>query len=238
MGFGYLIQVGVGDWSGVGQSQLAVPGLPAYDTVQLTDLGWALVVALVVAIFAVFAVEAGTAIQDRIPSQLAKLLFGATIVAAAAVITRAVTGEGVDTILFSGQEAMTTVLGLTSVSVLVVIGIAKTIAYAVSLGAAFRGGMVFPSVYLGVVIATAADLLLDGVSLSAMVATGIAAAVAGVMRLPFTGVLLALLLCAGAGLAVTTPAIVGAVVGVLVRGAADTRLKRDEPQDAQPAPVG
>jgi H+/Cl- antiporter ClcA len=98
--------------------------------------------------------------------------------------------------------------------------------------------MVFPSVYLGVVIATAADLLLDGVSLSAMVATGIAAAVAGVMRLPFTGVLLALLLCAGAGLAVTTPAIVGAVVGVLVRGAADTRLKRDEPQDAQPAPVG
>jgi H+/Cl- antiporter ClcA len=133
---------------------------------------------------------------------------------------------------------MTTVLGLTSVSVLVVIGIAKTIAYAVSLGAAFRGGMVFPSVYLGVVIATAADLLLDGVSLSAMVATGIAAAVAGVMRLPFTGVLLALLLCAGAGLAVTTPAIVGAVVGVLVRGAADVRLKRNDSQDEQPVPVG
>lgn len=238
MGFGYLIQVGVGDWSGVGQSQLAVPGLPAYDTVQVTDLGWALLVALVVAIFAVLAVETGTAIQDRIPSQLTKLLIGATIVAAAAVITRAITGEGVDTILFSGQEAMTTVLGLTSVSVLVVIGIAKTIAYAVSLGAAFRGGMVFPSVYLGVVIATAADLMLDGVSLSAMVATGIAAAVAGVMRLPFTGVLLALLLCAGAGLAVTTPAIVGAVVGVLVRGAADARLKRDEPQDEEPTPVG
>ena len=232
MGFGYLVQVGVGDWSGVGQSQLAVPGLPVYETVQVADLGWALVVALAVAILAVLAVEAGTAFQDRISSTLVKLLIGGTIVAAAAVITRAITGEGVDTILFSGQEAMTTVLGLTSVSVLIVIGIAKTIAYSVSLGAGFRGGMVFPSVYLGVVIATAADLMLDGVNLSAMVATGIAAAVAGVMRLPFTAVLLALLLCSGAGLAVTTPAIIGAVVGVLVRAAADARLAKDEAQPA------
>ncbi len=230
MGFGYLVQVGVGDWSGVGQSQLAVPGLPAYDTVQVADLGWAFVVALAAAILAVLAVEAGTMFQDRIPNVLVKLLIGGTIVAAAAVITRAITGEGVDTILFSGQEAMTTVLGLTSASVLVVIAIAKTIAYSASLGAAFRGGMVFPSVYLGVVIATAATLMLDGVNLSAMVATGIAASVAGVMRLPFTAVLLALLLCAGAGLAVTTPAIIGAVVGVLVRGAADARLAKDEAQ--------
>lgn len=187
-------------------------------------------VALAAAILAVLAVEAGTMFQDRIPNVLVKLLIGGTIVAAAAVITRAITGEGVDTILFSGQEAMTTVLGLTSASVLVVIAIAKTIAYSASLGAAFRGGMVFPSVYLGVVIATAATLMLDGVNLSAMVATGIAASVAGVMRLPFTAVLLALLLCAGAGLAVTTPAIIGAVVGVLVRGAADARLAKDEAQ--------
>lgn len=232
MGFGYLVQVGVGDWSGVGLSQLAVPGLPAYDTVQIADLGWAFLVALAVAVLAVLAVEAGTAFQDRVSNVLVKLLIGGAIVAAAAVITRAITGEGVDTILFSGQEAMTTVLGLTSASVLVVIGVAKTIAYSVSLGAAFRGGMVFPSVYLGVVIATAADLMLDSVNLSAMVATGIAAAVAGVMRLPFTAVLLALLLCAGAGLAVTTPAIIGAVVGVLVRAAADARLAKSEAQPA------
>ena len=132
---------------------------------------------------------------------------------------------------------MTTVLGITSISALVVIGLAKTIAYSVSLGAAFRGGMVFPSVYLGVVIATAATLMIASVSLSALVATGIAAAVAGVMRLPFTGVLLALLLCASAGLAVTTPAIIGAVIGVLVRAAADTRLAKAE-DVPDPVPVG
>ncbi len=234
MGFGYLIQVGFGDWPGVGQSQLAVPGLPEYPTVQAPDLLWALVVGLVTAIFAVLAVEIATAFQNKVPNPLVKLLIAGAIVATAAVATRAITGEDLNAVLFSGQEDMTTVLGITTLSTLVVIAIAKTIAYSASLGAAFRGGMVFPSVYLGVVIAVAADLLLSGVSQSALVATGIAAAVAGVMRLPFTAVLLALLLCSGAGLAVTTPAIIGAVVGVLVRGAADSRLQKDEaPQAAE-----
>jgi H+/Cl- antiporter ClcA len=228
MGFGYLIQVGFGDWPGVGQSQLAVPGLPAYPTVQAADLLWALAVGLVTAIFAVLAVEAATAFQNKVPNPLVKLLIAGALVAGTAVAARAITGEDLTVVLFSGQEDITTVLGITTMSTLVVIAVAKTIAYSASLGAAFRGGMVFPSVYLGVVIAVAADLLLSGVSQSALVATGIAAAVAGVMRLPFTAVLLALLLCSGAGLAVTTPAIIGAVVGVLVRAAADTRLAKAE----------
>ena len=237
MGFGYLIQVGFGDWNGVGQSQLAVPGLPAYPTVQFADLSWALVVALVTAILAVLAVEAGTIFQNKIPNALVKFLIAATVVATAAVATRAITGQDLNAVLFSGQDDMTTVLGITTLGTLVVIAIAKTIAYSASLGAAFRGGMVFPSVFLGVVVACAADVMLSGVSQSALVATGIAAAVAGVMRLPFTAVLLALLLCSGAGLAVTTPAIIGAVVGVLVRAAADARLERAE-EEPEPAPVG
>ncbi len=92
--------------------------------------------------------------------------------------------------------------------------------------------MVFPAVYLGVVVATGAALLVPSSSVSALVAAGIAAAVGGVLRLPFTGVLLALLLCAGAGLAVTTPAILGAVVGVIVRVVADAKLVNGEPASA------
>ena len=89
--------------------------------------------------------------------------------------------------------------------------------------------MVFPAVFLGTVIATGASLLVSGSNVSPLAAAGIAAAVAGALRLPFTAVLLALLLCAGAGLTVTTPAIIGAVVGVLVRVAADARLHREPP---------
>lgn len=228
MGTGYLIQVGVGDWSGVGQSQLSVPGLPAYPTVQGIDLLMALLIALVTAGLAVFSVEVGTLFQERLKNQLAKLLIAAVLVAAAALTVRALTGEPVNTVLFSGQEAIGEVLGIASVSALLLIAVAKTIAYAVSLGGGFRGGMVFPAVYLGVVVGTAATLLVPSASVSAMAATGIAAAVAGVLRLPFSGVLLALLLCASAGLAVTTPAIIGAIVGVLVRVVADGLLARRE----------
>ena len=231
MGFGYLIQVGVGDWGGVGQSQLAVPGLPAYDTVQPVDLALAIVVAIVTAILAVIAVEAGTGFQSRITNPLVGLLIAGVVVAAAAVITRAITGENVDVILFSGQESTAHVLTLTSVGVLVVIAVAKTIAYTVSLGGGFRGGMLFPAVFLGLVVATAMSLLISGSSVSALTAAGIAAAVAAVLRLPFTAVLLALLLCAGAGLAVTTPAIIGAVIGVLFRVVADLRLHREPPEE-------
>ncbi len=232
MGFGYLIQVGVGDWNGVGQSQLAVPGLPEYTTVKGIDLLLSFAVGIVVAALAVFAVEAGTTYQNRVKHPLTGLLLAAVVVAGAAVATRAITGEGVDLILFSGQVAMPTVLGITSVGSLLVIALAKTLAYSVSLGAGFRGGMVFPAVYLGTVVGVGAPLLVSGATSSPLVAAGIAAAVAAVLRLPFTGVLLALLLCAGAGLSVTTPAIIGAVIGVLLRVVADTRLHRDEPQPA------
>jgi H+/Cl- antiporter ClcA len=203
--------------------------------VQAVDLLFALGVALVTALLAVMAVEVGTVFQNRIPRQLLRLLLAAAIVAAAAVVTRALTDQPVDVVLFSGQEATSQVLEITSVGALLIIAVAKTIGYAVSLGGGFRGGLVFPSVFLGVVVATATAQWLDAASLSAMVAAGIAAAVAGVLRLPFTGVLLALLLCAGAGLAVTTPAIIGAVVGVLVRAGADARIGRT--QSPQPSAV-
>jgi H+/Cl- antiporter ClcA len=233
MGFSYLIQVGVGNWSGVGAAQLGVPGLPAYPTVELVDLVVGLLVAVVTAALAVLAVEAGKVFQARVRQPLMGLLGGAVVVAAAAVITRAITGEPVGLVLFSGQDGIGDVLALTSVGALLLIAMAKTIGYAASLGSGFRGGMLFPAVFLGVVVATATALLIDGTSVSALSAAGIAAAVGGVMRLPFTAVVLALLLCAPAGLAVTTPAIIGGVVGVLMRVAADARLavRTPEPVD-------
>ena len=195
---------------------------------QATDLLLALVVGLATAVAAVLAVEAGTVFQRRLQRPLVRLALSGAIVAAAAVLVREITGQPLDVVLFSGQEATTTVLGITSVATLVVIAIAKTVGYAVSLGGGWRGGMVFPAVFLGVAFGTGSALIFDGANLSALVAAGIAAAVAGVIRLPFTGVLLALLLCSGAGLAVTTPAIIGAVVGVLVRAAADSRMQASD----------
>lgn len=228
MGFGYIIQIGVGDWSGVGQSSLGVPGLPDYPQLLGVDLLLAFPVALATGALAVFAVESANAFSKRIKTPLTGLLISAVVIATAAVIMQALTGEPSDFILFSGQTATGAVLTVTSVGALLIIAVLKTIAYSVSLGGGFRGGMLFPAVFLGVVIATATSLLIPDANTSAMAAAGIAAATSAVMRLPLSGVLVAMLLCAPAGLAVTTPAIIGSVVGVLIRIVADARVGERE----------
>ena len=49
-GTGALIFTGVGDWSGLHQQNLALPDLPAYDTVRIADLGWCIVLSVAVAL--------------------------------------------------------------------------------------------------------------------------------------------------------------------------------------------
>lgn len=95
------------------------------------------------------------------------------------------------------------------------IALAKAAAYAVSLGTGFRGGIIFPAVYLGAAVGAATADLVPGISLAPMVACGIAAGAAAAARLPVTALVLALLLCLSAGPAVTVPALLGAVIGTL-----------------------
>jgi H+/Cl- antiporter ClcA len=227
MGFGYLIQVGFEDWPGIGESVLAVPNMPAYPDVQMVDLLLSVPVALLVAGAAVVALRLGARV-DLVAStrQLQVLLASGLLLALLAIGVNALTGEPVSTVLFSGQADIGTALGITSAATLVLIAVAKTLAYGISLGGGYRGGLVFPAVYLGVVVAA---LVANGMGLgnvAALAAAGMAAGVAATVRLPFTAVLLAVLLGAGAGLAITTPAILGAAVGLLLRVAADAAAAR------------
>jgi H+/Cl- antiporter ClcA len=223
LGFGYVVQVGVGNWAGFGESVLAVPGLPAYPHLEGIDILVGFPLAIVVALLAVMAHQIAQALAPRASARpLPVILMAATVIAMIAVAATTVTDLNVDTVLFSGQSAIGEILTVTSLTALVVTGIAKVIAYGMSLGAGFRGGQIFPAVFIGVVSGTAASVLAPEVNLSAMVACGIAAGAGAMLRLPFTSALLAVLLCADAGMAVTTTAIIGSVVGILVRVAADT----------------
>lgn len=225
LGFGYAVQVGFTNVPGVGSNQLAVPGLPAYPTLAMGDLLAAVPTAVVAGLVAAMAIEAGRRIRDvSAPRPLVAILVAGLVVAGLALLVQASTDLTVDAVLFSGQAAIPTVLTVTSVGTLLLVGIAKSVAYSVSLGGGFRGGMIFPAVYLGVIVGTIASLVLPSAALAPMVAAGIAAGSAAVVRLPVTSTMLAVLLCAGAGLAVTTPAIVGACIGLLVRVAADARM--------------
>ena len=218
MAAGYTLQVGLEDWSGLGETRLGLPGLDPYPTLHLADAAVALPLAVIVALVAMAARLTGLrvgAAAARRPT--VTMLAGALVVALAAISVRAITGGDLELVLFSGQSAMTDYLALTSVGTLLVVLVGKFVAYGTSLGNGFRGGAIFPAIALGVMLATAATLLVDGTSTSALAATAIAAATAASMRLPFTALLLGVVLTYPAGGATTILAIIGTVIGLATR---------------------
>ncbi len=227
---GFVLQVGMAGWSGLGEAELAVPGLPEYPTLRLVDVAVGIPVAVVVAVAAIAARVGAhrlSTVARRAP--VPTLLAAGIVVAGAAIAVSETTGVGLDLVLFSGQAAIPDYLALTSVGTAAVVLVGKFVAYAVSLGSGFRGGAIFPAIALGVIVAAAASLLVESASLSALVATGIAAGTAAAIRLPFVATLLAVLLTYPAGGATTVTAVVGTVIGILTRQVADSRMDSTSP---------
>jgi H+/Cl- antiporter ClcA len=88
----------------------------------------------------------------------------------------------------------------------VILLVAKAIGYAVSLGAGFRGGPVFPAIFLGVAVGMLAGIAFD-VSPTLAVAVGAAAGMASMTRLVFASLLFSALLVGTNGID-TVPAAV------------------------------
>lgn len=235
LGAGYLTQVGIFGLPGFGVHSLSVPGLPEYSTILPGDLVFGLVVALVAAIVAVLARETAVVVSRTAARRPAPTVVGAAIVTALVLVV-AVAGFGIeqDLILFSGESGMPALLAEGSVVAVLVILVGKAIAYAAALGGGYRGGPIFPATFLGVAAAVLVTLLIPHASISPMAAAGIAAAAAAMLRLPATSALLGALLVAGGGAAVAPFAIMGAIVGLLIRIAADRRMGLPT---SPPAPV-
>ena len=222
LGSGYIVEIGLGPWSGLGTHSLALPGLPAFPGLTVVNIVGGLVIGVIASIVALIARELGERVDDASKKRPTPILFAVAIVTALLAIgTHLITGEGYETVLFSGQEAMPTILGITSVGTLLVILVAKFIAYGLALGGGFRGGPIFPAVFLGVTIGTIASLIVPDLTLPGMAAVGIAATTAAMTKLPFTGTMLGVLLISSAGGAVTPLAIIGAVIGFMARTALD-----------------
>ncbi len=237
LGAGYVTLVGWGSWTGFGVHVLSVPGLPAYDTLEPDDLIAGLLVALVVAVLAALARELGERTDLLGAKRPTVVLFAAAVITAAVawgVVT--IFDVSYNQILFSGQSGMATLIAQTSAGAVAAIVIGKLIVYGIALGGGFRGGPVFPATFIGVGFGVLASLVFTNLSVSAMAAVGIAAAATVMLRLPFTSGMLAMLLVGGAGAAIAPFAIIGAVVGFIVRQALDQFDKRRQ-TDLAPAPV-
>jgi H+/Cl- antiporter ClcA len=216
-GTGALVFTGVAGWQGLHQTNLALPSLPAYDSVRISDLAWCLLLAALVAVVvvAIRHLAHGIAAQSSL-GPMGLLIIAGLAVGALAVVFREAADRPVDLVLFSGQTELPAIVAEGSAGVLVLLVLAKGLAYALSLGAGFRGGPVFPAIALGVAAAMVAADLFPSLETTPAVATGIAAGTTAVLRVPFTAVLLATLLMGSSAFDVAPIAVLAAATAWLV----------------------
>ena len=216
-GTGALVFTGVAGWAGLHQANLSLPSVPPYESVRVTDIAWCLLVAAIVSVVVVALrhLAHGIAAQSSL-GPVGLLIVAGLAVGALAVVFRASTDRPVDLVLFSGQTELPAVIAEGSAGVLVLLVLAKGLAYALSLGAGFRGGPVFPAIAIGVAAAMVAADVLPGLHTTPAVATGIAAGTTAALRVPFTAVLLVTLLVGPAAFDVAPIAVLAAAMGWLV----------------------
>jgi len=153
---------------------------------------------------------------------------GQTLIAGAVVVgllTLLVdTAGGVyDDVLFSGQTTLPLLLSTSSEGLLLLIVLAKGLAYAVSLGAGFRGGPVFPAIFLGTAVALLIGLPFH-MPTTAALAIGAACGMAAFTRLIFSSVVFVLLFEGTAGTAAIPAAVLAAATAWVVGKVLDSRV--------------
>jgi H+/Cl- antiporter ClcA len=152
----------------------------APTAIEVDQLAWAIVVALIATIAVTLArfVAALIARTAGAAPHLPILVISALIIGFSALLMNSWTGEPVIYITTSGEELISDLPALTSASTVFAIIVLKSIAYAVSLGAGFRGGPFFPAMFIGAASGLLIALLLpDGPSVPAAIVVGLVASV-------------------------------------------------------------
>jgi len=217
---GYLIFIGFGDWGGIEQASLSVPGLPAYDGVHFGDLTLAILLGVAAALLVGVVRRFAADLHHRGPARIGMgptLVLGGLAVGALALLADALGADSQD-VLFSGQDAVPALVAEDSARVVLVLVAAKALAYGVCLGCGFRGGPVFPAIFLGVGLAVLAVIAFD-VSPTLAVAVGTASGTVAATGLLFSGVLFAAVLVGTHASEVVPAAALAGVAAWLTRAA-------------------
>jgi H+/Cl- antiporter ClcA len=220
---GFVLFVGLGDWGGLSSQALAVPNLPAYNGTHVYAMLVAAVVGVVTAVIVAGVRRgAGTLVTGGRRLGLTVLLVGGGL--AVGLIAQVADWLGADSqdVLFSGQAGVPALAATESTKILLVLLAAKALGYAVSLGCGFRGGQVFPAIFLGIAVAEFAHTWFD-VSPTLAVAAGAAAGMSAGTRLLITSTLFAALLVGVPGLDAVPAAVLAAATAWLTAQALDRR---------------
>jgi H+/Cl- antiporter ClcA len=216
-GIGALIFIGIGTTAGVGTMSLAVPNLPPFEHPNAAEFGWAFVIGVAAAVVGTAIRLLAVHLRPHVERRLVLLTPVAGLaIALLAIIYAEATDKSTADVLFSGQSGLPDLIAQSAsytVGTLLMLMLCKGLAYGVSLSS-FRGGPIFPAMYIGAAGGIAMANL-PGLSLVPAIAMGIGAMSAVLLRFPFTSVLLATLLLGADGLA-TMPVVIVAVVVAFV----------------------
>lgn len=217
-GIGSLIFLGLDSLTGFGTFSLTIPGLPPFDELTGAMFVYALLFGAAAPLLGQAISRLALAVRPRVERRRMLLMpvVGAAIAALALVFAEA-TGESTSMVLFSGQDQLGPLLGEAagwSVGTLLLLIACKSVAYSASLSS-FRGGPVFPSMFIGATAGIAASNL-PGLPMVPAVAMGIGAMCCTMLTLPLTSTLLATLLLGSDGVQSIPVVIVAVTVAYVV----------------------
>jgi H+/Cl- antiporter ClcA len=222
---GYLIFVGLGNWGGLDAPGIVVPNLPTYDRDRVVDLAVAVVVGVATAGLITVVRKAALGVT-KAPLPMGQLLLGGGLAVGVIAVIADALGASSQDVLFSGQASVPAVVSAGTTKIVVILIVAKAIAYAISLGCGFRGGPIFPAVFLGVGLASLGVVWFD-MSPTVAIAMGAAAGMAAQTQLLVAPVLFGQLLVGKPGLDAVSATVLAAAAAWITMSA----LTRPAPDD-------
>jgi H+/Cl- antiporter ClcA len=217
-GIGSLIYIGLDDWTGFGTFSLAVPDIPPAGSPTGAEFLWAIAIGVLAAILGTIIRKLALALQPIVAERSLVLtpLAGVGIGVLVLIFVEA-TDKSSANVLFSGQDQLPGLIegaATWSVGALLLLMFCKGLAYSLALSG-FRGGPVFPGMFIGAVGGIALSHL-PGLSMIAGAAMGIGAMTVAMLGLPLVALLLVTLFLQADGLQLTPLVIVAIVVSYIV----------------------
>ena len=158
-GVGALVFVGLDNWTGLGEFSLALTSVPPAVDPTLATMAWALAFGAAGAGLGWVIRWIGLSLRPLVHLNRVLVTTGlGALIGLTATAYQLMTDNSFTQVLFSGQEALPALVedaSTYSVGVLILLVTCKTLAYGLSLSA-FRGGPVFPAMFIGAALGIAA----------------------------------------------------------------------------------
>ncbi|MFI6674502.1 chloride channel protein [Kribbella sp. NPDC050470] len=236
-GVGALVFIGLDNWTGLGTFSLALPSVPPAVEPTVATMSWALAMGAAGALLGWLIRWIGLSLRPVVHASRLLVTAGlGLVIGLTAMAYQLISGNSFNQVLYSGQDALPELVEHAadySLGVLILLAACKTLAYGLSLSA-FRGGPVFPAMFIGAVLGIAANEL-PGMSLAPAIGMGIGAMCAAMLRLPLTSTLLATLLLGTDGVVVTPQVVVAVAVSFVVTNMLPTPGPQPAAHDPAPA---